>query len=505
MGRRAAIIWFRQDLRLHDNEAITEALEHADVVLPVYIFDPRTFHSKTRKYGFPKTGSHRAKFILESVLELKKKLREKHSNLLIRVGHPEDILRDLTMQTKASWVFCNRERTQEELKVQDAVEQQLWTVGREIRYSRGKMLYYTSDLPFPVTHTPDIFTQFRKEVEKITPVRDPLPTPVRIPTILDDNLDWGKLPELKDFDLAEPPRDERAAIHFKGGEETGLERLREYLWESKAVATYKETRNELIGKNYSTKFSAWLAQGCLSPKVIYREIKEFEKEEVANDSTYWVFFELLWREFFRLQGKKHDEKIFLKGGTKEEINPKWRDDRRLLDRWIEGTTGVPFIDANMREIAQTGFMSNRGRQNVASFLVKDLHINWQMGAEYFESVLTDYDVTSNWCNWNYVAGVGSDPREDRYFNILSQAERYDPKGEYVKLWCPELASLPDEWIHRPDQMSNQLQEEYGVKIGGHYPKAMVPTEKWNKKNNKRSGGNRDRGRKKGRGNSVSRY
>lgn len=342
------------------------------------------------------------------------------------------------------------------------------------------MLYYTSDLPFPITHTPDVFTNFRKEVEKITPVREPLPTPVRVPIVKDDELDFGEMPTLADFGIPEPPQDDRAVLDYQGGETAGLERLEHYLWESKAVETYKETRNGLIGADYSTKFSAWLAQGCISPKRIYHEVMAYEEKEVANDSTYWVIFELLWREFFRLQGKKHDELIFLKGGTKQDADPKWRNDERLLRPWIEGRTGVPFIDANMREIAQTGFMSNRGRQNVASFLVKDLHVNWQMGAEYFESVLIDYDVTSNWGNWNYVAGVGSDPRENRYFNILSQAQRYDEKGEYVKLWCPELTDLPAEWIHIPDQLTPSQQEEFGIKIGGHYPKAMVATRKWMK-------------------------
>lgn len=478
MGKRAAIVWFRQDLRLHDNEALQEALAAADEVLPVYIFDPRFFTGSTRKYGFPKTASHRAQFILESVADLRNSLQKCGNNLLIRVGYPEEILRDLTVNIRASWVFCNRERTTEELVVQDAVEQQLWSVGREIRYSRGKMLYYTADLPFPVTHSPDIFTTFRKEVEKITPVREPLPTPKRIPKLIEDGLDYGQLPKLSDFGLPAPLHDERAAIHFRGGEQEALERLKAYIWDTKAIVNYKQTRNELIGQNYSTKFSAWLAQGCLSPKLVYQQIKEFEAKETANESTYWVFFELLWREFFRLQGKKHDEKIFLKGGTKQEANPAWQEDHQLLNRWVKGMTGTPFIDANMRELARTGFMSNRGRQNVASFLVKDLNINWQMGAEYFESQLTDYDVTSNWCNWNYVAGVGSDPREDRYFNILSQAERYDPEGTYVKLWCPELTNLPAEWIHKPDQLPLELQEEYGVKIGVDYPEAIISSSKW---------------------------
>ena len=494
MARRAAIVWFRQDLRLHDNEALTDALAQADDVLPTYIFDPRVLSGTTRKYDFPKTGSHRARFIIESVADLRRNLRKRGSNLLIRVGKPEEVLPALTLKTKASWIYCNRERTEEELKVQDAVEQELWTIGREIRYSRGKMLFYTSDLPFPVTQTPDVFTQFRKEVEKIVPVRDPLPTPSKIAAFQQENLDFGELPTLIDFGLAPAEVDERQVLTFQGGESAALERLEHYLWESQAVATYKQTRNGLIGADYSTKFSPWLAQGCLSPKWIYQEIKDFEEKEVANDSTYWVIFELLWRDFFRFMGKKHLNKIFLKGGPKEEVDTQWSEDERLLTKWVNGETGVPFVDANMRELASTGFMSNRGRQNVASFLVKDLKLNWQMGAEYFESVLIDYDVTSNWGNWNYVAGIGSDPRENRYFNILTQANRYDSEGEYVKLWCPELAALPSDWVHQPDQLPPHLQQDFGVKIGGHYSKPIINTQKWH---NKRSS-NGKKGRTTGR-------
>ncbi|MEM6772567.1 MAG: FAD-binding domain-containing protein, partial [Bacteroidota bacterium] len=208
--------------------------------------------------------------------------------------------------------------------------------------------------------------------------------------------------------------------------------------------------------------------------------KAYEEKNGANKSTYWVFFELLWRDFFRLMGKKHGNAIFHKGGTKGE-SKRWRKDQKAFQRWVEGTTGTPFIDANMREIAQTGFMSNRGRQNVASYLVKDLNIDWRMGAEYFEHILLDYDVTSNWCNWNYVAGVGSDPREDRYFNILSQAQRYDGEGEYVKLWCPELQELPNDVVHHPDTLSDAEQSGYGIKLGVQYPTPLVASERWRKK------------------------
>ena len=470
-------MWFRQDLRLHDNEALSDALQDADEVVPVYVFDERVFRGRTRWFDFPKTGKFRAQFVIETIEDLRRHLRKKGSELVIRVGKPEEVIFDLARVTGSSWVYCNRERTEEELGVQDHLEQKLWTIGREIRYSRGKMLYYTADLPFPVTHTPDIFTHFRKEVERITPVRVPLPTPERIAPFT-VSLPAGRVPDLRDFGHDTLVADSRAVLPFKGGEAAALERLHYYLWETDLVKSYKESRNGLIGGDYSSKLSPWLAQGCLSPKMVYHELKKYESERGANKSTYWLFFELLWRDFFRLMAKKHEERIFLKGGTKEEPVADLTDNWQLFERWMDGMTGVPFIDANMRELNLSGFMSNRGRQNVASFLVNDLKVNWQMGAEYFESLLIDYDVCSNWCNWNYIAGVGSDPRENRYFNIINQALRYDPKGAYVKLWIPELAELPEDLVHIPDQLHFAEQEVHQLKIGADYPKAIVRTKKW---------------------------
>jgi len=449
----------------------------AQEVIPVYVFDERTFGGET-SFGFPKTGKFRAKFIIESIRELRDSLRQLNSDLIVRVGKPEEILFDLAQKVDAGWIFCNRERTQEEVDVQNALERKLWSLGQEMRYFRGKMLYYTADLPFPVSQTPDVFTHFRKEVERYVSVRNPLPAPSEPFAPLTVAIDSGEIPSLEDFGLEDYEPDPRAVLDFKGGEKAALERLHYYLWESDLIKTYKETRNGLVGGDYSSKLSPWLAQGCISPKRIYQEVKQYEAERGKNKSTYWLIFELLWRDFFRFMAKKHGNAIFYKKGPKGEANPKWRNDFRLLQKWIDGNTGVPFIDANMREIGLTGYMSNRGRQNVASFLVKDLGVNWKMGAEYFESVLIDYDVASNWGNWNYVAGVGSDPREDRYFNILSQASRYDPKGEYVKLWIPELADLPSEKVHRPDSLSFKEQEEHQVKIGADYPMAMIATKKW---------------------------
>ena len=475
MKDETSIMWFRQDLRLHDNEALWEASRTADKIIPVYVFDERVFKGTT-SFGFKKTDVYRAQFIIESVQNLRNSLKKKNIDLVVRVGIPEEIVANIAQEYGASWVYCNRERTQEEVDVQNSLEQNLWHHGIELRYSRGKMLYYTADLPFPISHTPDVFTNFRKEVERFISVREPLASERLQLNPLPDSVEVGEIPTIEDFDLGFPKGVD--GLPFKGGEIEALARLRYYLWETDHVSNYKETRNGLVGKDYSTRFSAYLSQGCLSPKKIYSELKAYEEERGANDSTYWVVFELLWRDYFRLMGKKHGNDIFKPQGTKHKSNSIGEIDWDKFNAWKNGETGVPFVDANMKELNATGFMSNRGRQNVASFLVNDLKVNWIMGAEYFESLLIDYDPCSNYGNWNYLAGVGSDPRNDRYFNIYSQAKRYDPSGEYVKKWIPTLNSLPENSVHLPDQLSEDQLNNAGLTIGVEYPKAIIDTSKW---------------------------
>jgi deoxyribodipyrimidine photo-lyase len=228
----------------------------------------------------------------------------------------------------------------------------------------------------------------------------------------------------------------------------------------------------MLGTNYSSKFSAWLSFGCLSPRYIYEEVQKYEQTRVKNDSTYWLTFELLWRDFFRFICSKHGNKIFYKSGL-QELNLPWLEDWQRFNLWCEGKTGYPLVDANMRELAATGFMSNRGRQNVASFLTKNLGIDWRMGAEWFESLLVDYDVCSNWGNWNYTAGVGNDARGFRYFNIPKQSKDYDPKGDYLRHWLPELALIKGDKIHEPYKLSLEEQKRYGVILGVNYPRPIV--------------------------------
>ncbi len=190
----------------------------------------------------------------------------------------------------------------------------------------------------------------------------------------------------------------------------------------------------MVGERFSSKFSAWLALGCISAKEIYQEIKGYEIIYGSNESTYWLVFELLWRDYFGFCMEKNGKRYFLNSDGLSSRSMNQEHFETALTNWINCTTGVSFIDANMKELKLTGFMSNRGRQNVASYLCNNLRLDWRYGAAYFEQQLIDYDVCNNWGNWAYLAGVGNDPRTNRVFNINKQAATYDPDNTFQHLW-----------------------------------------------------------------------
>lgn len=461
-----SLLWFRNDLRIHDNEALIKAAQ-AEHILPVYCFDPR--HFETTSFGFPKTGAFRAQFLIESVAGLKKQLQQLGADLIIRIGKPEEEIPALMEKHDIDLAFTHKEITREEIDVEDALKEKLQA---KLSFVWGSTLFHINDIPFSKEEIPDVFTQYRKRTEKESQVRTEYPLPSSLSLI--PEADPGSIPTLETFGLKEKPIDERSVLPFKGGEEEALERLQNYIWNQDLLKSYKNTRNGLVGADYSSKFSPWLANGTLSPRRIYWEVQKYEKERTKNSSTYWMIFELIWRDYFRFSAWKYGDKIFWPSG----IQPKkreWRKDTKDFEQWASGTTGIPFIDANMKELNKTGFMSNRGRQNVASFLSQNLNIDWRMGAEYFESLLLDYDPCSNYGNWAYNTTVGHDPR-NRYFNIIGQAKKYDSKGAFVQLWLPELKSLPKEFLHEPYKMSPDQQALYSLKLGQDYPKTMINLE-----------------------------
>lgn len=427
-----AIVWFKTDLRLHDNETLVKAIAQNDQIIPIYCFDDA--HFEETSYGFKKTGNFRAQFILEAVADLDKNLRELGSGLIVLKGKPEVEIPKLVSLFKVNKVYAKREVAYEEKQTDARLQAELFKVKCEFETFSTSTLYHAQDLPFSIKDIPDVFSNFRKKVEKDSSIRTVFDRPQSIKS---PEIPAVVLPKLEELGLSFSKIDKRAAITFVGGETVAMQRMNHYFAETKAISKYKETRNGLIGADYSSKFSAWLSLGCLSPREIYFELKKYELQFGANESTYWLVFELLWRDYFRFMMKKYSNKFFQQSGIQDKGITVNKHNIKQLEQFINGETGVDFVDANMIELKLTGFMSNRGRQNVASYLCNDLRLDWRYGAAYFEQQLIDYDVCSNWGNWAYLAGVGNDPRGNRYFNIDKQANDYDRDKSYRKLWLSE--------------------------------------------------------------------
>ena len=424
-----ALVWFRNDLRVEDNNVLKYAVDHHQSLIAVYCFDPR--HFEVDRFGFKKTEKYRAKFLIESLFDLKENLKKYNIELLVYHRHPEDVVPELVETHSIKNIYYQKEWTREETNVEENLKDKLPKLNFHAFYDQ--FLFHPDDVDIEFENIPQVFTQFRKKVEKYSKVR----TAVKIETAPKQlNIDnETSILELSNLGLDNFDLHPNTAIPFSGGETSAKKRLDEYIFNTKKLGVYKKTRNGLVGKNYSSKFSIWLANGSLSPRTVYWAVKQFEENEFSNQSTYWMIFELIWRDYFKYISLKHGDKMFQIGGILEK-DYDWKTNKNNIQNWINGETKSDFVNANMIEIKKTGFMSNRGRQNVASFFAKELMLDWRIGAAYFESLLVDYDVHSNYGNWMYNAGVGNDPR-DRKFNVESQADRYDSNGEYRRLWLQE--------------------------------------------------------------------
>jgi len=421
---KKSIYWFRKNLRLRDNPSLFNAIKDNDEIIFIYIIDLQTYNPNG--LDIHEIGDFRKKFIMESVLDLEKNLKSKKIHLHVFEGDKFKILEEIRSSHGIDTIYCSKEVGWYE----EEDEKKLINKNFELIMSEDPHLIEERELPFNLDNLPLIFTPFRKKVEKNSKIRNEIR---ELPTVKKTivNTDLKFLSKIKVNDII---NHSNTAYPFEGGERNALERLRSYLWESHNIARYKETRNGLIGTEYSSKFSAYLSTGSLSPVTIYHEIKKFEREVKKNSSTYWLIFELMWREFFRYVAKKGKKNIFMINGINGNIfNRNFNSDIDLFKKWCNGETGQEFIDANMVELNSTGFMSNRGRQNVASYLINDLDLNWTWGAAYFESKLIDYDVASNWCNWMYMAGVGNNVR-NWAFNPSKQSDMYDKAGKFRSLW-----------------------------------------------------------------------
>ena len=420
-----SLVWFRNNMRVEDNSSLTKAIINSENVIGFINIDPKNFLSTI--YGFKKTEKYRVKFLLETISDLKSQLDKLNISLIITHKDFGQSINEIINQFEVTSIYTQTEWTRDELKEESFIPEEINLIK-----DFDQFLFSPNDVRSLYDNIPRGFSNFRKKCEKYLSVNDTLSIPKSLNSDNKISIDYP-IPSLSDLGFKDFEVHKDSVFRFKGGETNAKNRIRNYFFETRNVSTYKLTRNGLIGEDYSSKFSPWLANGSLSVKYIFKSLKEYEKEVEKNDSTYWLYFELIWRDFFKYVSMQHKDKFFNKDGIYGE-DKEWSDDQDILLNWINGKTNEPFVNANMIELSQSGFMSNRGRQNVSNYLTKELKIDWRIGAEYFESMLIDYDVHSNYGNWLYNAGIGNDSMPFRKFNPKLQSERYDPDKLYEKIW-----------------------------------------------------------------------
>lgn len=398
---KLAIIIFRNNLRIDDNHCLFNACNENDYVLGLYSLELL----KGEIFDFKKCDIFREKLIKESLLCLKTNLLKYDINLGI-VDDIEQSLKELSGSYEIS-IYYDEEVGTEEKSFEKKLQ----------KYPYKSFFSQTMIEPFVFDYKKS-FSHFRNKAEKIE-IQKPLDKIFRKKTI-----------EFKSLDIKIPTVSiqNSNAIVFKGGEDEALKQLEMYL---PKIHEYKSTRNEMSGFDNSTKFSAYLAIGCISPRRIYHEIKIQEEKTYKSDSSYWIYFELLWRDFFYLVMKYSENKLFLKSGIKE-INYNFRKDEKSLKNFFNASTGVDLIDASINELKSSAWLSNRNRQIVASYFVKNLGLDWRIGAAFFESLLVDYNPASNYGNWAYQSHVGNDSSY-RIFDIERQTQMYNGK-DYINKW-----------------------------------------------------------------------
>ncbi|RZK67725.1 MAG: DASH family cryptochrome, partial [Pedobacter sp.] len=390
MKFKKILVWFRNDLRLHDNEMLVEAIAKSDSILPVYFFDPRYFDST--KFDTIKTGVNRTKFLLESVSALKDQFKSLGGDLLIVMGKPEEQILKIAEENDINEVYHHREVGQEETSVSAAVEDALWKQKINLKHFIGHTLYNKEDLPFPIKDIPDVFAQFKKKTERDAIVKACFDAPDSISFVRPEY--WGALPKLSDFGLfaAEAPVSE---LDILGGEQSGITHLTSILEEGSDI--YVKVSGKGVDKSgYSSKLSSWLALGCLSPRKVYWGVKDAEIRFGNNANFSHVILGLLWRDYYRFMFKKHGVQYFQESDFLELVESPDKTKAFLLEQWKGAVTGNAVVDQFMCELNNTGYLKHSSRLLVATYLVHVLKIHWTNGAAYFEDKLIDYSSASNW-------------------------------------------------------------------------------------------------------------
>ncbi len=390
------VYWFRNDLRLNDNEAFLTATLTAKEVIPVYVFDPRLFQNT--KLGFRRTSARRAQFLIESVTDLRNRLRAKGADLLVRIGDPEKIVADLADYYQATHIYTSKEIAPEETHIESTLSKSLKISNIDIKLFWMSTLSRVTDLPFSVSKLPVSFDQFKTEVGQID-VPLPFPEPDKI--TLPQEYEAGSIATLPTLgiDPQELIHDDVQADELPhGGETAAIASLKSY------IESNQPQRNTAVDALTDSLLTSWLSLGNLSPRTLYHTI---QKECKAGETKEALLKSLLQRDYFNWTLLRFGPRMFKSSGIQHIFQQAWLNNKEEFENWIKGKTSDSEVNEIMKKIGATGYITSLERQKAAIYLSQHKNINWTWGAMYFESFLIDYNVAVNWGKWNNVAGVGA--------------------------------------------------------------------------------------------------
>lgn len=463
MSQTPSIIWFRLDLRLHDNAALIEAIHHGGPVIPVFIWSPEEEPQS-------KAGAAAQWWLHHSLQSLDENLQKKQSRLIVRRGPLLETLQQLLKETGAHQIFWNRRYEPDLIERDKKMKSVLVESGKIVKTFNSALLFEPWQIQTQQGTPFRVFTPFWKNCLSQAPTEVPLPPPEKIPS----PPEWPNTITLDELQLLPKIQwDTGLKKAWVPGEGSALKALEDFLKEN--IRHYDHQR-DIPSIEGTSQFSPHLHFGEISPRTIFHQVRTLmvhHSDASFQKSANRFLAEIGWREFgYHLLyhfPQTPTEPLQLKFK-----NFPWENDKKLLTAWQKGLTGYPIVDAGMRQLWTTGWMHNRVRMIVASFLVKDLFINWNEGAQWFWDTLVDADLASNTLGWQWTAGCGADAAPFfRVFNPSLQGQKFDEKGGYVRQWVPELKNMPDKYIHSPWEASVELQKSVQCLLGRDYPHPIV--------------------------------